>query len=105
MVDRLAMLQRMVEARPDDPFPRYGLAMEQRGRGDLASASETFEGLLGQFPNYVPAYLMYGQMLRDGGEPLRAAEVLDRGMKVALDVGDHHAYGELREARQSLESV
>lgn len=105
MVDRLAMLQRMVETRSDDPFPRYGLAMEHRGRGDVAAATATFEALLERFPNYVPAYLMFGQMVRDAGDATRAGDVFDRGMKVALEVGDHHAYGELREARQSLEHV
>src|SRR5690606_7956172 len=74
MVDRLAMLQRMVETRSDDPFPRYGLAMEHRGRGDVAAATATFEALLERFPNYVPAYLMFGQMVRDAGDATRAGD-------------------------------
>jgi hypothetical protein len=35
-MDRLAMLQQFVAKRPDDPFARYGLAMELKKRGLLA---------------------------------------------------------------------
>ena len=34
-MDRLAMLQQFVAQRPDDPFARYGLAMELKKRGLL----------------------------------------------------------------------
>ena len=40
-MDRLAMLEKMVAAKPDDPFPKYGRAMELKklGRNDEARAA------------------------------------------------------------------
>lgn len=103
-MDRLSMLEKMVQARPEDPFPHYGLAMEHKRLGNLESAVAAFDTLMQRFPNYVPAYLMYGQMLRDGGNGARAIEIFDQGMGVAKAVGDHHAWDELRAAREELEA-
>ena len=38
-MDRLAQLQKFIAGRPDDPFPRYALALEHKSRGDLAAAA------------------------------------------------------------------
>ena len=39
-MDRLAMLEKMVAAQPDQPFPAYGLAMEYRKLGRLEEAEQ-----------------------------------------------------------------
>ena len=39
-MDRLPLLRKMAEARPGDPFPRYGLAMELAKREDDPSLDQ-----------------------------------------------------------------
>jgi hypothetical protein len=100
-MDRLPLLRTMAAARPGDPFPRYGLAMELCKRGD-DEAVVVFESLLADHPGYVPSYLMFGNLLVKRGERARAAAVLDRGIAAARAAGDEHALGELSSARAEL---
>lgn len=100
-MDRLPLLRKMAEARPGDPFPRYGLAMELAKRED-DEAVVVFEALLRDHPGYVPSYLMFGNFLVKRGERARAAAVLDRGIEAARAAGDDHALGELSSARAEL---
>jgi predicted Zn-dependent protease len=103
-MDRLPMLRKLVETRPGDPFPRYGLAMELAKREDpeAVEAVEVFEALLRDHPGYVPSYLMFGNLLVKRGERARAGQVLDRGIDAARAAGDEHALSELQSARAEL---
>lgn len=96
------MLKQLAQTRADDPFPLYGLAMEHRRLNDVDAAVETFKTLTERFPDYVPTYLMFGQVLTDEGRTAEAVSVLDQGIAVAMRVGDHHAWGELKSAREAL---
>ena len=60
---RRQMLEAFVANKPDDAFSRYGLAMECMNSGDTAAADQQFRELLNRNADYVPAYLMYAQML------------------------------------------
>ena len=101
-MDRLATLEKFVEQNPDDPFPRYGLAMELTQRGDREAAREAFAELVKRSPGYVATYLMYGNLLVDLGEAQRAAEIYRRGIEVARQAGDGHAASELSAALAAL---
>ena len=101
-MDRLAMLRQMVERSPGEPFPRYGLAMELKKRGELAAAAAEFATLVEQHPAYVPAYLMYGGLLRELDRASDAVGVLERGIAAADAAGDSHAASELASARAEL---
>ena len=92
---RLAMLQQAVARTPDDPFPRYGLAMELRKLGQQNEARAAFAELLARHPGYVAAYLMYGNLLRALGERDEAKAVYERGAEAAAAAGNDHAHGEL----------
>jgi predicted Zn-dependent protease len=102
MSDRLTMLRRLIEERPQDPFPRYGLAMEQRRLGRHEEAWACFAELLERHPGYVPAYLMAGQVLVSLGRADEAAAVYERGATAARAAGDEHARSELEAARAGL---
>jgi predicted Zn-dependent protease len=102
-MDRLAMLRQMVERTPGDPFPRYGLAMELKKRGDLEAALAEFATLVSQHPSYVPSYLMYGGLLRELDRASEAIAILDRGITAADAAGDGHAASELAAARAELQ--
>jgi predicted Zn-dependent protease len=66
-VDRIATFRSFIAKKPGDPFPRYGLAMELRTRGDLDGAAAAFDELITSFPDYVPSYLMSGGVLAELG--------------------------------------
>lgn len=101
-MDRLGMLTAMVAAKPDDPFPRYGLAMEYKKLGRDDDAAAAFAALAERHPSYVPGYLMYGNLLEAMGRGAEAGEIYDRGIEVAGAAGDEHAVGELQAARDAL---
>lgn len=97
-MDRLASFRSFISSSPADPFPRYGLAMEHKGRGELAEAWTVFEELLAKFPDYVPTYLMAGGTLVALGRKDQAADVYRTGIETATRRGDQHARRELESA-------
>ncbi|MCX5743031.1 MAG: hypothetical protein NT062_11100 [Proteobacteria bacterium] len=104
-MDRIATFKTFIARTPTDPFPRYGLAMEYKGRGDLAEAWASFSEILGQFPDYVPTYLMAGGTLAALGRKSEAAEIYRQGVEVAGKKGDAHAKRELEGALAEITSV
>ncbi len=97
-MDRLATFRSFIAKSPSDPFPRYGLAMEHKGRGELAEALAVFEELMAKFPDYVATYLMAGGTLVALGRKDEAAEAYRKGIEVATRRGDQHARRELEAA-------
>ncbi|MBA3540087.1 MAG: hypothetical protein H0T79_10700 [Deltaproteobacteria bacterium] len=101
-MDRIATFKTFIARTPTDPFPRYGLAMEYKSRGELAEAWAAFEEILQQFPDYVPTYLMAGGTLNELGRKTEAADVYRRGIEVATRRSDSHAARELEAALVEL---
>ncbi|MGE5181209.1 MAG: hypothetical protein ACM31C_04065 [Acidobacteriota bacterium] len=97
-MDRISTFRSFIARSPADPFPRYGLAMELKTRGDLAEAWAAFSELIDQFPDYVPTYLMAGGTLTALGRKDDAADVYRKGVEVATRRGDQHARRELEAA-------
>jgi tetratricopeptide (TPR) repeat protein len=102
-MDRIATFKSFISRAPADPFPRYGLAMEHKGQGQLGEAWQVFSDLLAEFPDYVPTYLMAGGTLLALGRRDEAADVYRRGIEVAGRRGDTHAKNELVSALGELE--
>ena len=92
---RRQMLEEFVAKRPDDPFSRYGLAMECMNGGDTGAADGHFRELLQRNADYVPAYLMYAQMLSREARSEEARQVLSSGILAACRTGDQHARSEM----------
>ena len=101
-MDRIATFKSFIQRTPADPFPRYGLAMEHKSRGERAEAWGAFNELLERFPEYVPTYLMAGGTLVALGRRDEAADVYGRGIEAATRKGDQHARGELESALAEL---
>src|SRR5512139_4331983 len=101
-MDRIATFKTFISRSPADPFPRYGLAMEHKGQGQLAEAWEVFSELLAKFPDYVPTYLMAGGTLVALGRKDEAADVYRKGIEVAQRRGDQHARRELESALSEI---
>jgi hypothetical protein len=60
---RLVFLEKITAEGSVDPMAFYSLAMEYRGLGRHDEALQTFTSLRSNHPEYVPMYLMCGQML------------------------------------------
>jgi tetratricopeptide (TPR) repeat protein len=103
-MDRIAQLQSFLEKRPDDPFPRYALALEHRSQGNLPLAASALEELVRRVPGYVPAYLMLGQLLQELDRLPDARAALGKGQDQARAAGDSHALSELTSALEALGS-
>jgi tetratricopeptide (TPR) repeat protein len=102
LMDRIATFRSFIAKSPTDPFPRYGLAMELKGNGQLAEAWAAFEELITQFPDYVATYLMAGGTLVALDRKPEAAEIYRKGIEVARRRGDQHARGELETALSEI---
>ncbi|HXJ04535.1 MAG TPA: tetratricopeptide repeat protein [Candidatus Acidoferrum sp.] len=92
---RREMLEEFVAKKPDDPFSRYGLAIECMNSGDPSAADGHFRALLERHADYIPAYLMYGQLLARESRNDEARKVLSSGIDAAAKKGDEHARSEM----------
>ena len=92
---RRQMLEEFVAKKPGDAFSRYGLAVECMNGGDIDAADAQFRALLEKNAGYVPAYLMYAQMLSRESRKAEAKQVLAAGIATAQKMGDQHAQSEL----------
>jgi tetratricopeptide (TPR) repeat protein len=101
-MDRVAQLRKFIEASPQDPFPRYALALELKGRGDQQGAAVELEALLERAPDYLAAYLQLGMLLQALGRSGEARGALQRGQEVARRQGNGHTLSELTSALDAL---
>jgi tetratricopeptide (TPR) repeat protein len=102
MSSRLEAIQKIVEQKPNDPFARYGLAMELKNLGQLEEADAAFAKLEDLSPDYVPQYLMHGNLLEQLGRKEDAKTVYARGIEVARKARNMHAMGELQGALEAI---
>jgi len=92
---RRQILEEFVSKKPNDAFSRYGLAMECMNSGDAAAADTHFRALLERNADYIPAYLMYGQLLARESRVNEAKQTLSTGIAAAAKKGDQHARSEM----------
>lgn len=92
---RRQILEEFVAKKPEDAFSRYGLAMECMNSGDPAAADNHFRELLTSNADYIPAYLMYAQLLARESRPAEAKQILTTGITAAAQKGDQHARSEM----------
>jgi len=99
---RIDSLLGFIQQKPQDPFPRYALALEYKNAGRLDEARATFDALMSAHPDYTAAYLHAGNTLLALGLRDDARAVYQRGVEVCVRRGDAHARGELEGALASL---
>ncbi len=75
-MSRLEMLKEHLAEFPNDPFGRYGLAMEYANSGDHDAALAEFATLLKDNPDYTAGYFMAAQTLAKIGKAEDAREML-----------------------------
>jgi tetratricopeptide (TPR) repeat protein len=99
---RVDALLGFIQQKPQDPFPRYALALEYKNAGRLDEARATFDALMSAHPDYTAAYLHAGNTLVALGLRDDARAVYRRGVDACVRRGDAHARGELEGALASL---
>ncbi|HWR53144.1 MAG TPA: tetratricopeptide repeat protein, partial [Bryobacteraceae bacterium] len=85
MNNRIDILKGMLEAKPEDSFARYGLAMEYMKTGRHADAVEEFRAIIARDPGYAYAYYHGGQALEKMGRLDEAKAIYGRGLEAAKD--------------------
>jgi len=101
-MDRAEQLRKFIAASPDEPFPRYALALELKGKGETSAAAAEMQELLQRAPDYLAAYLMYGMLLQSLGRPAEARDAFQRGQDLARRKSDSHTLSELTQALESM---
>jgi predicted Zn-dependent protease len=99
---RRQMLEEFVAAKPNDPFSRYGLALECMNAGDSPAAEQHFQNLVTQHPEYIATYYQFAQFLIRNTRPGEARQILTTGIAVARKKGDEHARSEMEAALAEL---
>jgi predicted Zn-dependent protease len=94
MSKRLEALEKMVK-QSTDPFARYALGMEYGKLERWDDALATFSALRTAQPDYLPMYLMAGQLLIQQQKNAEACEWLEAGLALARRTGDMKAASEI----------
>jgi tetratricopeptide (TPR) repeat protein len=102
---RIDMLLGFIQQKPQDPFPRYALALEYKNAARLSEAKEHFDLLMRDHPDYTAGYLHAGNLYLTMGERSAAAKIYRVGIDVCIRRGDAHARGELEGALAGVASA
>ncbi len=97
-MNRLELLQSLVEQNPADAFSRYGLALELKNAGKLDEAVGEFVTLLEHNPGYTAGYFQAAQTIEKLGRTDDARGLYRRGIEAASAAGDDHAAMEMQAA-------
>ena len=102
MSKRLEMLEKLIASGSRDPFHHYARALELRSLGQAAAALAALERVTGEFPEYVPSYLIAAQLSAEQGDAARARGFCEQGLLAAQRARNDHARSELSELLASL---
>jgi len=92
------MLLGFIRQRPNDPFPRYALALEYKNAGRLDESRQVFVELMAAAPDYTASYLHAGNVFVALGQTAEARRVYEAGIAACLRTGDSHTRGEIEGA-------
>ena len=101
--DRLKRLNAFLQERPNDPFLHYARLLEYIRLGSPENIAECLEYLLTNHPDYLGTYYTAGSYFERTGNITQAAELLSKGLDLALAAGDKKTAGELQTALDLLE--
>jgi Flp pilus assembly protein TadD len=100
---RLDTLRRLVAERPDDPRPRFGLAVELLNRGESRKGVEVLRSYLSVAEDEGNGWARLAAALTDLGEVEEAREAYRRGIEIAKGRGHSALVEELAEALEEVE--
>ncbi len=100
---RIGLLEKFIAEDPSDPFNYYALALEYQ-HTHPAKASQLFEELLINHPDYLPVYYTAGVFYAEIGNEIKALDILNHGVDLAKQNRDVKTLRELQSAIQNLEN-
>jgi tetratricopeptide (TPR) repeat protein len=103
VADRLAELRKHLDREPDDPFLRYGIAMEHKKAGAFDEALRWFDKTLEVDATYAYAHYQKGQVHEAKEDTASARKAYEEGVVAATKCNDQHAVGEMQVALDLLE--
>jgi len=101
-MERIALLNEVLEQNPADAFARYGLALEYSKVGETAKAMEEFGKLLATHPDYTAGYFMAAQTLAKADRTDEARKMLRDGIASAKKTSNGHAQAEMEAMLEDL---
>lgn len=101
-MDRIATIKEMLQSTPKDSFLRHALALEYIKLGEKNAAKEQFEQLLADDPNYVGSYYHIAKLMEELLDKEAAIHWYEKGMQIAKQLNERHAYNELQSAYEEL---
>ena len=94
--ERIKTLQQLLQMDPGDVFTEFALGLEfLEAHPERAQAH--FYQTLEKDNRYVAAYFQLGKLFFDQGHEKAATDWLEKGIRVAEEVGDAHAAGEMQD--------
>ena len=103
--DRRAALRRMIAARPDDPRPRFGLALEYENAGEWEDAVAALRDYLERSDDEGNAYGRLGHALRQVGRDEEAQAAYRHGVAAAARHGHPTMAAEFEEVLDEWDSA
>lgn len=102
-MDRLTQLLTMLKEDPKSSFIIFAIAKEYEGQNEIEKAINEYNKLKSIDPNYVGLYFHLGNCYKELEEKDKAISTFDEGIKIANELGDHHALAELKNEKVNLE--
>ncbi len=102
-VNRLKMLQEMLESSPNDSFLLYALAKEFEYANDDDQALTIYLKLKDSDPHYVGLFYHLGKLYERKNDVSKALEIYSEGIEISKKAKDFHALSELNTAKLNLE--
>jgi tetratricopeptide (TPR) repeat protein len=99
---RREKIEALLASEPNDPFLRYGLAVEYDNEERPDDALRVFAGLIADAPPHVASFFRGAQLLARLDRIDEARDWLRRGIDEARRQGDLHAAGEMGELLANL---
>ena len=99
--DRIATLQEILNANPNDAFARYAMGLEYSVSGETEAE---FQSLLTAHPEYTNGYFMSAQVLERAGRIDESREMLLKGIDSARQSNNRHAQAEMEAMLEELQN-
>jgi len=100
---RLKQLFSFLTLAPNDPETLYMIAYEFHKAQEFAQATQYYQKLLENHPNYLATYYHFGALLLEQGKTQDAIQTYEQGIQKAQQAGDRHTLAELKNALMNAE--
>lgn len=102
-MDRLSLLQSMLEEEPDSSFLKYGIALEYHKVGKKKLAVNGLLEIQKEDPEYIGVYYTLAKWFQEEEEVDSAIETCEKGIEIALKLNDQKALSELKSLKKDVE--